>query len=213
MVSKGILERYTWLASMSIWRLLGECPQAVTREELNSLSLEGWNPWRENWTRLDVSDIVLADVKDPTRRRHLRIYEVKNGGAGMMFAADCVAGTWRFYVPAEEGTAGAIEAIEPRYEGHWRASYNEASELPWPQVEYNWHGREPFLQALSAVEAKAERISYRGYSLCRFCGCTNEHEGLRVAEWEWPAGYRHYIVAHDVIPSAEFAEFILARAT
>jgi hypothetical protein len=30
------------------------------------------------------------------------------------------------------------------------------------------------------------------------------------ARWEWTAGFRHYIVEHDVQPSPEFQDFIYA---
>jgi hypothetical protein len=75
----------------------------------------------------------------------------------------------------------------------------------------NGLGRKLFLQSLDLVETEAERIAYRGYSLCRLCGCMNGFEGLRLVEWEWPTGYRHYVVNHDMQPSSDFEVFILSR--
>ncbi len=38
-------------------------------------------------------------------------------------------------------------------------------------------------------------------------------EFFGLAQWEWPAGFRHYVEDHRVRPSAAFEEFILATAT
>jgi len=99
----------------------------------------------------------------------------------------------------------------PQYEGHWRASRGDPSELPWPDPEPTWDGRAAFLAALERAEAAAERVAYRGFSLCRICGCTNGSAALRLDEWEWPAGYKHYVVDHDVRPSVAFEAFVLGR--
>jgi hypothetical protein len=194
---------------MSVWRLFGELPQARTREAIRLQSIEGWHPWQHPWTGLLGPPIVVPDPTDPSRRRHAKTYETDNAGAVLRFARDLSDDNiWRFYVPASIGTEGAFEAAEAKYEGHWRASYDEESELPWPKPEHNWAGRAAFLDSLDRVEAVAERVAYRGLSLCRMCGCRNGHEALRMAEWEWPAGFRHYLAAHCVRPSTEFEAFI-----
>jgi len=104
------------------------------------------------------------------------------------------------------------EAVEPKYEGYWRASYDEESELPWPTPEKNWAGRAAFLHSLDRVEVDAKRVAYRGFSICRVCRCSNGNEDLRLSEWVWPAGYRHYVVDHDVRPSTDFEAFILGMS-
>ena len=71
--------------------------------------------------------------------------------------------------------------------------------------------RADFLRILSRVETKAERIKYRGASICRICQEQNGHEAFRLLEWEWPAGYRHYLAEHAVRPTAEFEVFIRSK--
>jgi hypothetical protein len=101
--------------------------------------------------------------------------------------------------------------MQPKYEGHWRMSCDAESHLPWPRPGRDWPDRVTFLRALDRVEADAERIAYRGFSHCRICECINGNEAFRLAEWEWPAGYRHYLVDHGVRPSEEFEAFIVGR--
>lgn len=98
--------------------------------------------------------------------------------------------------------------MKPKREGYWRASHDQESELPWPTLEPCWGDRAEFLAALDRVEAVAERAAYRGYSLCRVCGSRNGHEGLRLAEWEWPAGLGHYVADHEIRASRAFETFI-----
>ncbi len=97
------------------------------------------------------------------------------------------------------------------YEGFWKRSENEDSDLPWPKQLVRWRGREAFINALDEAEKRATRVAYRGFSKCRLCGCRNGHETLQLEPWEWPAGYRHYVAAHFVLPSPAFEAFITAR--
>jgi hypothetical protein len=115
----------------------------------------------------------------------------------------------RYYILAPTGTGFPSES--PLYEGHWRWSIDESSELPWPEPQPKWRDRAAFLGCLDRVEAAATRIAYRGFSRCRLCGQRNGHEALRLARWEWPAGFRHYISDHDVRPSTEFRQFVATR--
>ena len=195
---------------MPIWRFVGECPSGNSREEIEAQSIDGWNPWHEHWVRSMEPDIVVPDPRDPTRWRHVHVYQAGGGEGAKKFAATSSDRVWHFWLPASESERGAFSTVEPKYEGHWRTSHQEESDLPWPGSEPVWEGRAAFLVALDQVEVHAERIAYRGHSLCRLCGSTNGYEGLRLKEWEWPAGYRHYVVDHDVRPSREFETFILA---
>jgi len=197
---------------MSFWRFLGELPSARSREELAALSIEGWNPWHASWLKLMESDIVVPDPKDSRLWHHVHVYQSGDVEGPKKFAATPIDGMWHFWVPATESEQDAFAAPDPMYEGHWRTFREQESELPWPEPEPGWSGRASFLSAFDRVEAQAARISYRGCSYCRLCGCTNGHEALRVRDWEWPAGYRHYVVDHDLRPSAEFESFILAAA-
>lgn len=113
---------------------------------------------------------------------------------------------FRCYVPANASTGFTAES--PLYEGHWRATLDEHSDLPWPTADAEWAGRPMFLTLLDRVEAAAFRVPYRGFSMCRICGRQNGREGLRFERWEWPAGYRHYLADHDVRPTPEFEAFV-----
>jgi hypothetical protein len=133
-------------------------------------------------------------------------------GSTVKFAALALDDVWWFYVPATKGERGAFEAVEPKYEGFWRARRDEESELPWPTSVESWSVRSAFLESLTAIEAIAERIAYRGYSRCRLCGYQNGHESFQLAAWQWPTGFRHYVEQHHVRPSPEFVTFITTPA-
>ena len=193
---------------MSLWRLLGECAQAMTREDLRAQSIDGWNPWQNPWVSLRET-VVIPDRRNSCRQRHIDTYEVAHAGKTMRFAADQIEDVWYFYVPASTEIEGAFEAAAPQYEGFWRDFHEEESTLPWPQPDEEWAGREEFLHCLAQAEAIAERIMYRGYSLCRICSTMNGSESLRLAAWEWPSGYRHYVAAHFIRPSTAFELFVL----
>jgi len=176
------------------------------------ISVNGLNPWDYHWDRPDEPEIIFPDSTLPSRGRWMRIYEIGEPNRRVRFAAELHDRTWSFYVLVPPGTPGSLSAISAEYEGHWRDSADEKSELPWPSPAPEWLGRPAFLKCLDEIEATAERILYRGKSLCRLCGCINGHEAFRLDGWEWPAGYRHYIAEHLVRPSQQFEEFTLARS-
>src|SRR5258705_1071615 len=196
---------------MAIWRLLGRLPQGKTREEIQSQSIDGWNPWRFDWAPIDEHAIVVPDPRNSSRSCHVKVGESGPEGSAVKFAPLSLDDVWWFYVPATQGEQGAFEASEPRYEGFWRRRIDEESELPWPVQVEHWPARAAFFASLWSIEAIAERIAYRGYSRCRVCGCQNGSESLRLGQWEWPAGFRHYVEEHQVRPSGEFVTFIMGR--
>ncbi|MGD0894041.1 MAG: hypothetical protein ABR923_21175, partial [Terracidiphilus sp.] len=116
---------------------------------------------------------------------------------------------WRIYVPASPGEEGAFEASDARYEGFWRTSFGEESDLSWPEPVVAWTTKPKFLAALDRAEAIAESISYRGYSPCRLCNRGQGSQSLMLVEWQWPSGFRHYVAEHSVRPSITFEDFIL----
>jgi len=61
---------------MSIWRLLGNLPQAKTREGIRAQSLDGWNPWQHHWKQREEPDIVVPDPEDSKRFHHATTYWV-----------------------------------------------------------------------------------------------------------------------------------------
>ena len=93
-----------------------------------------------------------------------------------------------------------------KIEGYWRRSEYEESALPWPLPTPGW-GEIEFLARLKKVEAIANFVSYRGFSMSRL---TNEFNGGKEYVhngWRWPEGLGHYI-ERGVKPSSEFIEFI-----
>jgi hypothetical protein len=195
---------------MSTWRLLGDLSQARTQQEIRTQSLHGWSPWQHPWNRCEEPGIVVPDSGDSKRFRHALTYWVEHDGKLIKFAADQLeCGVWRFFIPAASKEEGAFEARIPRYEGFWRSSSSQAEEnLPWPQPEAKWPERADFLDALDRAEVEAQRVSYRGFSHCRVCGCRNGTQSFRLDVWEWPSGFRHYVADHDVRPSPEFEFFV-----
>lgn len=194
---------------MSFWRLAGRLPRATSREEIRAHSIDGWNPWADNILGVETVRIVVPDPTGLNCCRHISVNVVERAGAIARYAAyfDDDGNTW-LYLPAEEGTAGALDVSPAKYEGHWRASNSEASDLPWPIEDVNWQDRSHFLTMMTEVEGDAETISYRGISLCRLCRCQNGHRAYQLDIWEWPAGFRHYIEEHGVRPSKDFEAFI-----
>jgi hypothetical protein len=195
----------------STWVLIAECP-AFTRVK-PAISVCGLNPWDHSWISLDEPEIVVPDSKLTSRERWLRVYEIGDTQHRVRFAAYLRDNTvWNFYVPASPGDPDSLKATTAKYEGHWRKSVEEASTLPLPIPDPEWLGRTAFLNYLDTLEGAAERVVYRGKSLCRLCGCENGHEALRFRDWEWPAGYRHYIADHHVRPSEQFENFVAINA-
>ena len=105
-------------------------------------------------------------------------------------------------------------------EGFWYSKYEP--HLPMP-VASGWTSAEAqsFAEKLTKVEAKAERMGYMGLSTCRLCpnfgnsappfGKMNGSREFNLEEWTWPEGLMHYIVSHDLKPSAEFVAFIESK--
>lgn len=194
---------------MSYWRVLGDLRHPRSKEEIETRSLDGWAPWREHWLRLMEPAIAVPDPADNSRLCHLSTHGVVDGEIVRKFAVHYLpGGICRFLVPAFLSAEGAFKVLDVMYEGYWRSSRDETSELPWPEPDLGWKGRPTFLRALAMLERRAERVAYRGYSICRLCGQRNGSQGLRFAEWEWPAGFRHYITKHHVKPTPQFEEFV-----
>lgn len=98
----------------------------------------------------------------------------------------------------------------PRREGFWRSG--KKSHLPMPVGrEKAWAGKKAFLKKFREVEAQAGKAYYKGWSTCRLCGDLNGSIEYSYKGWVWPAGYAHYIKAHNVRPSLAFQDFVLGE--
>jgi hypothetical protein len=188
---------------MTNWRLVAEQPafdrSVPLLEEMRPFVFGKWQV---------VDHIILLDPAIPSGHNWLYVHETTEGEhrRSLEWFSNGRPTTHRFYVPAPPGTGFPTET--PLYEGHWRRSVGESSELLWPTPDPQWRERASFLARLDRVELVATRIAYRGFSMCRLCGKENGHEALRSVRWEWPAGFRHYVAEHDVRPSPEFEDFI-----
>jgi hypothetical protein len=189
-------------------------PYLRQRAERNSSlnPIDGWSPWRFAWSLTDEPAIVVPDPRNPSHSCHVRVSESDSPESNKRLAILSLNEIWWFYIPAKQGEENVFEAGEAKYEGFWRAHPDEESKLPWPVPVDRWPARAAFLDSLSYIEAIADRIAYRGYSRCRICGCQNGYESFRWADWEWPAGLRHYVELHQVRPSAEFVTFIMHKS-
>ncbi len=99
------------------------------------------------------------------------------------------------------------------YEGYWRQSVDEVSDLPWPVPDPAWPSRARFLRALDTLEAVGPSVALAGKSMCRLCGRANGSTEFWLRRWGWPEGYRHYIADHHVRPSEAFERFVLRQVS
>lgn len=195
---------------MPFWRFLGKLPRAKTADDYQAQALEGWSPWQ--YSSSPYSMIVVPDPEGTGRYRHVKVYVSGPSGSEVTYAMDYWNEAAYFYVPSTPQEEGAFAEVLPQGEGHWRTSPDEESEFPWPVAGAVWPDRPMFLEALAIVEALAQEVVYRGFSPCRLCGCRNGNKAFRFREWEWPAGFRHYIEHHGVRPTADFEALITASA-
>lgn len=114
---------------------------------------------------------------------------------------------------AEAIIAGGGTAVVGRYRvtgsvqgsRHLLAEMREEAALPDPRDFVNpaWAASER--AAVVDYLKRAPRVaSWLGWSDCRFCGNNNGTTCLSDGVFVWPAGFAHYLVAHDVRPPAEF---------
>ena len=100
----------------------------------------------------------------------------------------------------------------PLKEGYWRRTFDEASDLPWPESGAEWLDRDAFLENLAWVESQAHAVALAGFSTCRVCGRPNGTSEFWLDDWAWPEGFRHYVELHGIRPSARFEAMISKRA-
>ncbi len=87
--------------------------------------------------------LVLSDPALSASGRWLGLYEATGDNAVQWLQAytDTTPKMVRYYFSAEPGTG--FRAETPMYEGHWRATRDEQSELPWPVPDPQWTDMSP----------------------------------------------------------------------
>lgn len=53
--------------------------------------------------------------------------------------------------------------------------------------------------------------AYKGCSTCRICGCSNGSTDMSDGVYVWPSGFKHYLSAHYVRPTAKFVAHALSQ--
>jgi hypothetical protein len=124
---------------------------------------------------------------------------------------------------AEHMERDKLASVSPtlKFLGYWAQKQDlktdyyaqQGIDLPWPGefTEPNWDPAERDLVA-AYLDLAPDVQYWRGYSFCRLgCGhldgCTDKSDGTYV----WPAGFSHYVRAHNVKPPQEFIQHVRSR--
>jgi hypothetical protein len=198
---------------MGKWRFVGKYPYATTDSQF--VWIDGIRPLL-HLNGLFGPTIVVPHPQGNQRLLHLPMHLVRRGAETVRFAVsfedDPPPVSWLFWAATSEEGPNTFEERLARHEGHWRLHKDKADHLPWPTPDPTYGVcRQAFLVALDEAESEAERVLYRGYSMCRLCGRQNGSVGFRLDVWEWPEGYKHYVTAHEVRPQEAFGAFVLGR--
>lgn len=101
-----------------------------------------------------------------------------------------------------------IEHVGP---GRHTATFidKQVAELPWPYIwQIPQFDKQEFINRLTDVEDLAEKVLYRGFSICRITGVNRGNAEYEYKGWKWPAGLIEY-VRLGVPPSRAFYAFIM----
>lgn len=95
--------------------------------------------------------------------------------------------------------------------GFWRS--DREPDLPMPVAQAKpFEDKDAFLHLLLLTEQKLlnteAHVAYRGYSTCRICNRPNGGTEFHHQGFVWPAGYTHYMEAHNVPPPEDFRVMI-----
>jgi hypothetical protein len=115
------------------------------------------------------------------------------------------------------------DAVKLKFIGYWGGSRlplrvgaqpKPADNLPNPEnyVDWSWNIAELATVADYLIDFGVPRITYRGFSWCRFLcgapphalGCEDVTDGTYV----WPSGFGHYLRMHGVKPPQEFIDHV-----
>ena len=106
-------------------------------------------------------------------------------------------------------------------EGYWFEGSYKDTRFPLPKPAESKVGHE-FINTLKNIidentheNFDVTKIDYLGHSSCRLCKKSNGRseftiKNLNGIEFRVPDGYMHYLEKHNIHPSEEFKDFILA---
>lgn len=84
---------------------------------------------------------------------------------------------------------------------HYPRCANGEYDPGWPDVRrfvVAAPSRGERIRVVRYLRAGAGWRAYRGFSLCRVCGCQNGSSELADGVWVWPEGLAHYVRRHGV---------------
>jgi hypothetical protein len=91
--------------------------------------------------------------------------------------------------------------------GYWRQRQDSPEDLPWPiEGHLPQETKEKIARYLSDGKITAH---WRGWSTCRICGKMNGSVCKTDGEFEYPEGYAHYILDHNIQPDGELLAKVL----
>ena len=93
--------------------------------------------------------------------------------------------------------------------GYWRRYKEEDDGLPWPE-----EGNLPLETKQKIVEyldSGKRHAVWRGWSTCRICGKINGSACLVNDNFEYPEGYSHYIIDHNIMPDIDLLTTVLMK--
>lgn len=94
--------------------------------------------------------------------------------------------------------------------GFWHGSSSPSLPHPIEFVDATWSEveREAIASYLKSRDGRLV-TTYRGFSHCRICNCSNGSQDISDGVYLWPSGYAHYIEAHHVKPPQAFIDHVL----
>lgn len=88
------------------------------------------------------------------------------------------------------------------YIGYWNNERNQYPEYPFPISRQNVNNQMDVEKLELVLKYKTNTYAYRGFSMCRICGCNLGNEEhviqLKTIKILIPAGYMHYVKDHGV---------------
>ena len=102
-------------------------------------------------------------------------------------------------------------------EGFWATKTDpkdRINPMPWDEIYTAWPEvsdesvSSEIITALDRAEHHATVKQYMGGSPCRLCDRIVGSKEFSLNGWIWPEGYKHYMLNHNVHPTANFVKFL-----